>query len=130
MPDNLKQSYENFYKAYLKLKEFLEEDSNTEITRAGIIHAYEFTFELFWKFLQKYLENLGILEEHGPSAVIKTGFQNGYLEQGQDYMDMLRDRNLIAHTYKEEMAKEIYTRIKNNHIYTLTKFIEKFEKVM
>lgn len=130
MPDNLKQSYENLYKAYLKLKQFLEEDTDTEITRAGVIHAYEFTFELFWKFMQKYLENLGILEEYGPSAVIKTGFQNGYLEEGQDYMDMLRDRNLIAHTYKEEMAKEIYTRIKNNHINALTKFIEKFEKIM
>lgn len=130
MPESLKQSYENLHKAYLKLQQFLKEDNNTELARAGIVHAYEFTFELFWKFLQKYLEHLGILEEHGPNAVIKTGFQNGYLEEGQDYMDMLRDRNLIAHTYKEEMTQEIYTRIKNNHIDTLTKFIEKFEKIM
>lgn len=130
MPESLKQSYENLYKAYLKLQQFLKEDNNTELSRAGIVHAYEFTFELFWKFLQKYLEHLGILEEHGPNAVIKSGFQNGYLEDGQAYMDMLRDRNLITHTYKEEMAKEIYERIKNIHIHTLEKFIAKFENII
>ncbi len=128
MPDNLKQLYENLYKAYLKLQQFLKEDNNTELSRAGIVHAYEFTFELFWKFLQKYLENLEILEEHGPSAVIRIAFQYGYLEDGQKYMDMLRDRNLITHTYKEETAKEIYTRIKNIHINTLEKFINKFNE--
>lgn len=130
MPDNLKQSYENLCKAYLKLQQFLKEDNNTELSRAGIVHAYEFIFELFWKFLQKYLEYLGILEEHGPNGVIKIGFQNGYLEDGQAYMDMLRDRNLITHTYKEEMAKEIYTRIKNTHIYTIEKFVEKFKNII
>lgn len=130
MPDNLKQSYENLHKAYLKLKQFLEQDNNTELSRAGIVHAYEFTFELFWKFLQKYLDNLGILEEHGPSAVIRTAYQNEYLDDGQEYMDMLRDRNLITHTYREEMAEEIYTRIKNIHIHTLEKFITKLDNMM
>lgn len=130
MPDNLKQSYENLHKAYLKLKQFLEQDNNTELSRAGIVHAYEFTFELFWKFLQKYLDNLGILEEHGPSAVIRTAYQNEYLDDGQEYMDMLRDRNLITHTYREAMAEEIYTRIKNIHIHTLEKFITKLDNMM
>lgn len=130
MPDNLKQSYENLHKAYLKLKQFLEQDNNTELSRAGIVHAYEFTFELFWKFLQKYLDNLGILEEHGPSAVIRTAYQNEYLDDGQEYMDMLRDRKLITHTYREEMAEEIYTRIKNIHIHTLEKFITKLDNMM
>ena len=130
MPDNLKQSYENLHKAYLKLQQFLKDDNNTELARAGIVHGFEFTFELFWKFLQKYLENLGIIEEHGPSSVIKTAYQNNYIENGQDYMDMLRDRNLITHTYKEEMAEEIYNRIKNNHIHTLERFINKFDNIM
>lgn len=128
MPDNLKQAYENLRNAYLKLQQFLKEDNNTEIARAGIVHAYEFTFELFWKFLQRYMEYLAILEEHGPNAVIRTAFQNNVIKNGQDYMDMLRDRNLVTHTYKENVATEIYERIKQQHIYTLEKFIEKFDK--
>ena len=43
-------------------------------------------------------------------------------------MDMLRDRNLIAHTYKESIAIEIHKRIKENHIQTLNEFVDKFNK--
>ncbi len=46
----------------------------------------------------------------------------------QKYMDMLRDRNLIAHTYKENIAIDIHDRIINNHIKTLNNFIEEFDK--
>lgn len=126
MSNNLIQSYETFKNAYLKLEQFITQDNNSEIARAGILHAFEFTFELWWKYLQRYLESMYVLEEHGPSSVIKVAFQNGLIKDGQAYMDMLRDRNLIAHTYKENMAEEIYLRIKNDHINTLRKFVEKF----
>lgn len=43
-------------------------------------------------------------------------------------MDMLRDRNLISHTYKENTAIEIHQRIKEQHIQTLNKFIKEFNK--
>ena len=42
-------------------------------------------------------------------------------------MDMLRDRNLTAHTYNEDTAKEIYSRIISDHIVTLNSFVEKFD---
>lgn len=122
MPNNLMESAEAFKNAYLKLKQFINEDNGSELARAGILHAFEFTFELWWKYLQRYLDSLYVLEEHGPSSVIKMAFQNGVLKDGQPYMDMLRDRNLISHTYKENMAEKIYLRIKNNHILTLEKF--------
>ena len=126
MPNNLLESLENFKNAYLKLCQFIKEDNGSELSRAGVLHAFEFTFELWWKYLQRYLDNVCILDEHGPSSVIKTAFQNGYLKAGQAYMDMLRDRNLISHTYKENMAEEIYLRIKNNHINTLANFVKEF----
>lgn len=126
MSNNLIQSYETFKNAYLKLEQFITQDNNSEIARAGILHAFEFTFELWWKYLQRYLESMYVLEEHGPSSVIRVAFQNGLIKDGQAYMDMLRDRNLIAHTYKENMAEEIYLRIKNEHINTLRNFVEKF----
>ena len=129
MPNDLIQSKEAFISAYLKLKQFIKEDNYSEIARAGILHAFEFTFELWWKYLQKYLDSLYILEEHGPSSVIKTAFQNGVLDDGQPYMDMLRDRNLISHTYKENMAEEIYLRIKNEHINSLKLFVDKFNLI-
>lgn len=128
MPNNLIESYESFKKAYLKLKNFIETDEQTEKDRAAIIHAYEFTFELWWKTLQRYLQDYETVTEFGPGATIRNAFQFGIIEDGQEYMDLLRDRNLIAHTYKENVAIEIHDRIVEKHIKTLSKFIEKFDK--
>ena len=111
MSNNLLESAEAFKNAYLKLQQFISEDNGSEVTRAGILHAFEFTFELWWKYLQKYLDSTYVLED------------------GQAYMDMLRDRNLISHTYKENMAEEIYLRIKGEHINSLKVFAQKFNLI-
>lgn len=128
MSNNLIESYESFKKAYEKLSEFINTDNGTEKDRAAIIHAYEYTFELWWKSLQRYLQDYETISEHGPGSTIRNATQYGILEDGTAYMDMLRDRNLISHTYKENVAIEIHERITSKHIKTLTKFIERFDK--
>lgn len=128
MPNNLKESYETLKIAFLKLKEFVETDEGTEKDRGAIINAYQYTFELWWKTLQKYLQQKEILEELGPSSTIRTAIQYEFIEDKQEFMDMLRDRNLITHTYKEDTASYIYERIKNVYVYLLQKFIKEFDK--
>ncbi len=128
MPNNLKESYEMFKKAYEKLQEFISTDQGTEKDIAAIIHSYEYTFELWWKALQRYLQDFETVSEHGPGATIRNAFQFGIIDDGQAYMDLLKDRNLIAHTYKENIANEIYERIKNKHMKTLKKFIKEFDQ--
>ena len=128
MPNNLSESYETFKKAFSKLKEFIETDNGSEKDKAAIIHAYEYTFELWWKSLQRYLQDFETITEFGPGSTIRNAFQYGLIEDGQDYMDLLKDRNLIAHTYKENIATEIYQRILEKHINTLEKFIKNFDK--
>lgn len=128
MSNNLRESYEMFKKTFYKLKEFIDTDNGSEKDRAAIIHTYEYTFELWWKSLQKYLQQYETVTEHGPGATIRNAFQFGIIEDGEDYMDLLRDRNLIAHTYKENTAIEIHDRIVKKHIDVLSDFIEKFNK--
>lgn len=128
MPNNLKESYETFKKAFLKLKEFVDMDEGTERDRGAIINAYQYTFELWWKTLQKYLMQKEIIEELGPSSTIRTAIQYEFIEDNQEYMDMLRDRNLITHTYKEDTANYIYERVKNIYVKLLEEFINKFDK--
>ena len=127
MPNNLIESYASFKKAYQKLVEFTKADDGSEMNQAAIIHAYEYTFELWWKTLQRYLQDFETVSEFGPGATIRNAFQYGLIEEGQNYMDLLKDRNLIAYVYKENIALEIYQRIVSKHIHTLQKFIEKFD---
>lgn len=127
MPNNLIEAYQAFRKAYLKLNEFIQKDDKSEINQAAIIHAYEYTFELWWKAVQRYLEYVGTVQDYGPSATIKNAFQYHLIEDGQIWMDMLKDRNLTAHTYKEDIANDIYKRIINTYIRTLQQFVEDFD---
>ena len=128
MPNSVIQSYENFKKAFNKLKEFVETDNGSEKDRSAIINAYQYTFELFWKTLQKYMKEQELLDELGPGSVIRTAFQYNIIEDGQVYMSMLKDRNLITHTYKEDVAEDIHRAIKESYIDELEEFIKYFEK--
>lgn len=127
MPNNIVESYKTFKKAYLKLKEFVETDNGSEKDRGAIINAYQYTFELLWKTLQKYMQQLEMLDELGPGNVIRTAFQYNIIDNGSIYMSMLKDRNLITHTYKEDVAEEIYTRIKEEYMEELENFIRNFD---
>ena len=54
-----------------RLKEALEKEAD-DITIYGVLHRYEFTFELAWKTLKDYLEYLGISSNTGsPREVLK-----------------------------------------------------------
>ncbi len=128
MPNNVIESYETFKKAFSKLVEYVDTDNGTEKDRSAIINAYQYTFELWWKTLQKYLKQEEILDELGPGSVIRTAFQYNIIENGDVFMSMLKDRNLITHTYKEDIAEEIHGRIKDEYLEELEKFIIYFDR--
>ncbi len=57
-----------------------------------------------------------MLDEFGLRSVIRTAYQYQNIDNGSKFMDMLKDRNLITHTYKEDVAKDIYINIKDEYI--------------
>ena len=128
MPSNVIESYDSFKKAFLKLKEFVETDDGSEKDRGAIINAYQYTFELFWKTLQKYMQQQEMLDEQGPGSVIRTAFQYNIIDNGPLYMSMLKDKNLVTHTYKEDVAEKIHCRIREEYIDELEDFIKYFDK--
>lgn len=69
----------------------------------ALIKAYEFSFELSWKTLKDLLAWNGI-DARLPRDVLKQAFATGLLENGQLWIDMLEQRNLIAHTYDQTRA--------------------------
>ncbi len=127
LDDKIIRSYDNFKRAYLRLKEFIDTDSKTEKDRAAIIQTYGYTFEQWWRVLQKYLQYNEMVTEFGPSDTIRTAFQYNIIDNGSIYMSMLKNRNLITHTYKEDVAEEIYTQIKEEYMEELENFIKNFD---
>lgn len=96
-------------KALLTFEELIKE-SPTTIERDAAIQRFEYCFELSWKSLKEGLKEEGFaLEElNSPRNVLKTGFQAGYINNDEIWIEMMHERNLTSHTYNEQLAKDIY----------------------
>ncbi len=86
----------------------------SEVERGGIIQFYEMAFELAWKLMKDYLEQLGFTVT-SPRDAIKQAFQANILDDGQLWMDALSDRNLTTYTYDESKAIEVVAKIKSHY---------------
>ncbi|MBA7533315.1 hypothetical protein ES705_25550 [subsurface metagenome] len=111
-----KQRFQNFEKAFLLLKKAVSIDNPSEVERAGLIQFFEITFELSWKLMADYLEELGFVA-NSPRDAIKFAIQAEIIKKGHLWMDALKDRNLTVHTYEEEAALVIEKRIKEYYIH-------------
>jgi len=109
-----KQRFENFEKATIQLKEFIEKKELNKFEVQGLIQCFEYTFELAWKTMKDYLEQEGF-EVKSPRKTIQTAFQVQLIEDGHIWMDALEKRNLMAHTYDEGRAIEAEKLIKEKY---------------
>ena len=111
-----------------RLKEALNE-KETEIAIDGTLHRFEFTFELAWKTMKDLMEYNGIIETTGsPREVLRTAFQNGLIEDGETWINMMLARNSLSHLYDEETSRKIYKDIKEKYIVLIEKLNETLEK--
>ena len=109
--------------ATLRLKEALKEEEN-DLTIDGVLHRYEFTFELAWKTLKDYLNYLGIEQNTGsPREIIQKSFENKIIEDGEIWIKMMLARNSLSHLYDEETSREIYDEIKEKYILEIEKIV-------
>lgn len=110
-----------------RLKEALEKEAD-DITIDGVLHRYEFTFELAWKTLKDYLEYLGISSNTGsPREVLKESYAHNLIENGDVWINMMLARNSLSHLYDEEESRKIYEDIKNKYIFEIEKLVEFIE---
>ena len=120
----------DYKKALLKLKEALQEEP-TEIVIDGILHRYEFTFELAWKTIKDYLEYMGIVNKVGsPRENIQLAYQQGIINDGELWIEMMLSRNSLSHLYDEETSRKIYNDIKNKYIQAFENIEAKFEEIL
>ncbi len=112
------QRFSNFERAFLLLQDSLKTEPLSILERAGLIQFFEMTFELAWKLLKDYEETEGFIVKT-PREAIKQAFQSGLISNGHDWIDALQDRNLTAHTYNEETAIAVETKIRSKYFQLL-----------
>jgi nucleotidyltransferase substrate binding protein (TIGR01987 family) len=112
-----KQRFQNFDRAYVLLREALQDGPSAlnTLETEGVIQRFEYSFELAWKVLKDFLEENGIVfPTITPKAVLKEAFAAKVIDDGQVWIDMLDHRNLLSHTYSaasfEKAVKAIVER--------------------
>ncbi|WP_404363767.1 nucleotidyltransferase substrate binding protein [Marinobacter sp.] len=112
------QDFQNYRKASGQLDEavlLMTERELSRLEKQGVIHAFEYTWELAWNTLSDYLKWQGVAQLTGSRDTIREAFSAGLIGDGQQWMNMLQDRNRTSHTYNEETAEAILNNIKGHY---------------
>ncbi len=121
-----KQRFANYRKAISQLNEFLEQPGLNKFEKQGLIQCFEYTFELAWKTMKDYLEAVGY-SVNSPRAAIQTAFQAQLITDGHLWIDALEKRNLMSHTYNEELAEEAEQLIRKQYCRILNALFTEME---
>ncbi len=116
------ERFENFSKALLQLEDALKQKEFSLLEKDGVIKRFEFTMELAWKTIQDILNSRGYSEIKGPKSVIKQAFRDGIINDGQEWINMLEDRNKASHLYDESLALKIFDNIQLHYFDLLNAF--------
>mgnify|MGYP001562291568 FL=1 len=122
-----KQRFQNFENAFLLLKQAFEKDIKnfSDLEKEGVIQRFEYTFELAWKTLKDYLESQGVrIEQITPKMVIKHAFASKIITNGQQWIDMLEDRNLMSHEYEQKVFEKVFHNIQSQYVHVLEDLYE------
>ena len=100
---------ESFARAVGRLEEALALPLS-DVIRDACIQRFEFCFELAWKAVQQASRNQG-RDCMSPRSCLREAFAMGWLTDEEAWLVMLADRNLTSHTYDEELAQAVYSRL-------------------
>ena len=119
-----RRAIENAEAAVGKLAEFLREPALTERDRAGVIQAFECSFEATWKLLKHVAEREG-LDAESPRRAVIAGFKLGHIQDEGLWLRMLEDRNLTSHVYHAELADRIFAAISGQYAAALADTVKR-----
>ena len=89
----------------------LDNDAKDAI-RAGVIQNFEFTYELCWKFMRRWLkENADVEEAEYPRTrkeLFRLASRFGLIKEPLSWFSYSDARNLTSHTYDEDKAESVY----------------------
>ena len=111
---------EDFQKATKRLGEVLKL-KKTKIVRDSAIKRFELCFDLSWKSV-KSIARINGIECYSPRECFKTAFQLKLISHDERWLEMIEDRNLTTHLYKENQANKVYRK--------LPRYLEMFQNLL
>ena len=131
MDEKFTKRYESFKNSLSSLSEARERDMTDSFVLSGTSAKFSITFDLAWKVMKdilvQYYAITGFVAG-SPREVLRESFQAN-LNEGDEWMEMLKVRNLLAHDYDGIIVKNSCQTIVDVYITKFEEFQEKVENL-
>ncbi len=107
-----REYFDSLGEAIQRLEEVLRLPNlqTTDHLQGAAIHYFEFCIELYWKVLKKFLA-FEKVETTTPRDVLAKAYQFGLIDDEKVWLEMLDDRNITSHLYRQKEAKRVFEKI-------------------
>ena len=123
------QRFENYRKALSQLTQAvgMYDESVEALIKEGILHRFQFTYELAWKVMKDFLEDEGQQNVTGSRSASRQAVALGLLEgDAQVWMDMIHSRSRTVHIYDAKILEDEFRKVR----YRYTPAFVQFERKM
>jgi nucleotidyltransferase substrate binding protein (TIGR01987 family) len=82
-----------------------------EVIRAGVIQNFEFTYELCWKFMKRWLGiniSSAVVDGISRKELFRLAAESRLISDVETWFEYNNLRNETAHTYDTKTAKDVY----------------------
>ncbi len=77
--------------------------------------------------MKDFLQNSGVRDLFGSKDATREAFKQGLIQNGEIWMEMIKDRNLTSYTYNEEVADKIASAIIHKYYDEFLTFLHTIE---
>jgi len=121
--------FEQLEAKYAPFKEEFDFEAIYKTNRDSVVQRFEYTIDLFWKYIKKYLEQAHVGGDiKFPSEIMREAYSTGLFseEDAETILLMIKSRNNTSHLYIEEVAEQLVGAIPS-YYKTLSGLIEKIK---
>lgn len=86
-------------------------DDEEEVIHAGVIQNFEFTYELCWKFMKRWLEANApgqIVDSLTMKELFRMAAERHLIQNVEMWFEYHKARNKTSHIYDVEVAEDVY----------------------
>jgi nucleotidyltransferase substrate binding protein (TIGR01987 family) len=90
-------------------------DPHNELLRDGVIQRFEYTMDLSWKLLQRYLKHIAQIDESAirtKNDLFREAARLRIIPSAEAWIGHYEARNETSHTYDSETAQRVFERAK------------------
>lgn len=125
-----KQRFSNYSKAVNQLQRFIDKGDLNELEEQGLIQVFEYTYELAWNVIKDYYTFIQAVDNiQGSRDAFRIAFNRGLIKEGKIWMEMIESRIQSSHTYNEDTAKDIASKVKESYHNCFVELKETMEKL-